>query len=1553
MAFLPIAASKEISEKYKRYLKTIFEINDPLYQKQFAELLNNEAQFGNGPYLDVTDSFQKGNSILELIEKAVLPKGFERLDINLTRPLYLHQQTAIFHARERKNMVVSTGTGSGKTESFLIPILSHIIEEHEKGLLNSGVRALLIYPMNALANDQIKRLRGLLKDYPQITYGSYTGQTEQTYKKALEAYRSLNDGELPHKNELISREQMQEAPPHILITNYAMLEYLMVRPTDSVFFDLSDGWRFIVLDEAHVYSGSTGIEVSMLMRRLRSTLKNPNLQYILTSATLGDENSNAEVATFASNLCAAPFSADDVIRAERVNIIPEQAKYELPPSFYMQCGNALTAEQPNEKEIEDLLGRHGIAGDSVGATLPEKLYDAIVDDATFLRVKAFLNQPRKISEISAYMGWTPSDTENFVITASAAQRNGIRPFDARYHMFLRATEGVFVTLGQDKQLFLDRKEYHYLKNGEQRKVFEIGTCNFCHAVFITGEIKNNILMQSSKAATDEGATVFLLADQYSDTDEDHLLENENISLEEYELCPCCGYIRKAKQVKKSNCGHSVEKIRVWKLNKTTKTLNKCPACETTSPFGIVRMFFTGQEAVTSVIGTALFEALPSYKIKFKKHTEPDDSGFEWDDEEENAVKVQEAKQFLAFSDSRQAAAFYASYMDKTYRSFLNKRTILEVLMRQENPMRAKQLVDLLAREFVNRGVCEEEDAKKEAWKAIVAELVDNNGNTSLYKMGLLQIQTSAAGKSNSGWQLSSDEVRSIINEFLLSMLADAAFSTGDPNFDLTAADLEDVTHGGVKSAYTYSSTDPRARQKAFVPTRTGCSNKRIDYISKIAEKVGKTADGDCIILLKAVWEKFLTSPQSKIFLQEGGAYRVNVGDLLLSVGKQWYRCPKCKKITAHNVKNVCPTYRCDGELEPVDIRALFSGNHYFEMYQNMEIRPLRIVEHSAQLSKDMAYGYQKQFQNKEIDVLSCSTTFEMGVDVGSLETVFMRNMPPSPANYAQRAGRAGRGASSAAFALTFCNKSNHDFSFFKTPVRMIKGKIYPPAFDVNNEKIAIRHVYASALSFFWKEHQELFCDAATMVGDGETNNPTGFDHFATYLNGKPKDLAAFLCDFLPAPLASAFGVESFGWAETLIGKEGVLAQAKDAYLDEVKLLLEEWQKCNDENRSNATIVSRLNTYRKEPVLAFLSRRGVFPRYGFPVDTVEMALPFNGGKRGTGDIQLQRDLAMAISEYAPGSQVVANGKLVTSKYIRKVPNLLWKMYDYKVCKNCNSLSLGVHMSGHEDRLITCSCCGEPLEGPCRTFLIPEFGFIADSKIETPGLIKPKRTYNNEIAYVGKNDGGFSQIEFANASVQLRLSQKDEMAVINSSGFYVCESCGYAEKGDDFIPNKRKEHKRSSGHSCSNQILKRYSLGYRFETDVLQIRFVSPCLHVSRWDYAYSVLQGLLRGMASCYGIDERDISGCLQYYDNGSGGAYSIILYDTAAGGAGYVRRIKDAASLCEVLLHTKRIMENCTCGGESGDTSCYSCLRNYYNQRHHDELQRGYVLDFLKKLLHS
>ena len=224
MKFAPVTASKNIVDKYKRYLNTIFSISDKIYSEQFKKLLADQKTYAAGPYLDVTDSFIKSDNIEGLIANNILQSCFSRINMSQSRPLYKHQMTAIEKVTNGDNIVVSTGTGSGKTESFLIPIFNHLLREVESGCLDSGVRALIIYPMNALANDQIERLRDLLKALPEITYGSYTGQTKNTYKDALVDYKNLNNGQLPPLNELISREQMKKTPPNILITNYAMLE---------------------------------------------------------------------------------------------------------------------------------------------------------------------------------------------------------------------------------------------------------------------------------------------------------------------------------------------------------------------------------------------------------------------------------------------------------------------------------------------------------------------------------------------------------------------------------------------------------------------------------------------------------------------------------------------------------------------------------------------------------------------------------------------------------------------------------------------------------------------------------------------------------------------------------------------------------------------------------------------------------------------------------------------------------------------------------------------------------------------------------------------------------------------------------------------------------------------------------------------------------------------------------------------------------------------------------------------------------------------------------
>lgn len=1547
MTFLPVSASKEITKKYKRYLSTSFAINDSGYQQQFEQLLYNDAQFANGPYLDVTDSFKKGNTIEQLVLGGILPKGFLKLNINRTRPLYLHQQEAITKSLNHKNIVVSTGTGSGKTESFLVPLAAEIIAEHEKGTLDPGVRALLIYPMNALANDQMERLRDFLKDYPEITFGSYTGQTLRSYKDALAEYKKLNDDRTPAVNELISREQMKETPPHIMITNYAMLEYLMVRPEDNVFFKESNAqkWKYIILDEAHVYTGSTGIEVSMLLRRLRASLKNDNIQYILTSATLGDEKSNKEVSEFASKLCAAPFAEEDVIRASRIEMTFDDARTELPITFYREYADKILKDIPP-------------------AITGEEIYDVIEHDSTFLRVKHFLSTPKKIKEIAQHMGWSEEDTERFVIVASKAEKNGIQLFDARYHMFLRATESVFITLSPNKQLFLERRDSWFAPDGKKMKVFEIGTCSSCHAIYIVGDIEKDTLVQSSKASQENGAMTFLLADQYYNTDEDDLLDEGTI--EEYDLCPYCGFIRKTGLVKSKKCSHSEQEyVKVWRIKKTGP-LTKCPACESTNPSGLLRMFFTGQEAVTSVLGTALFEALPAYKVTYEINSEVDDSGFEFDESEGTVHKVKDAKQFIAFSDSRQAAAYYSSYMQKTYQNILYKRLIIEILRKTPDIYGASLdfFADNLISEFEAYEVCDKHTSvKKAAWKAILNELIDNGGNTSLYKMGLLGIGICDAISipRNTKWDLTTEEVTSICNEFILSMLSNAAvYQNAVP---LTKEDVEDITHGGLYSSFTFSDTDGTKRRRAFVPTRKGISNKRIDYLKKILNKAGFDAtDEDCTSLLKGIWNAVLTKTENQLMIAENGAYRVNIQNLTLRKPEKWYICPKCKKITCNNVKEVCPTYHCNGELQEIDPKKYFADNHYFEIYQNLEIRPLRIVEHTAQLSREKAFEYQKDFKNKRIDILSCSTTFEMGVDVGSLETVFMRNMPPSPSNYAQRAGRAGRSITSAAFALTFCNKSNHDFTFFNNPVKMIRGKILPPAFNVNNEKIAIRHIYASAMSFFWKKYPEYFQNTILMFGDGESSETetTGVDHFIEFLKSKPEELKQFIKDFLPNVLISKFGVDSFRWIDGLISTDadhpGILIQAFDEYNDEVGSLLKEREKLHQQLKSDNFVVQRLRNYYNESILAFLSRKGVLPRYGFPVDTVELAIPMNVADNNIYGLQLQRDLSMAISEYAPGSQIVANGNLITSRYIKKANKMLWKMYDYRFCSNCKSLSLKVHTTEKdEEETEKCAVCGHDFTTMEQTFLIPEFGFIADGHgISKPGLIKPKRTYNNEIAYIRKEPGELQDISFDEAKIELIQSPKDEMIVINSSNFFVCRACGYAEVDNTiFRKTKKKEHKNAGGRTCVDQLLHRYSLGYRFATNVAQLRFIDPTLPAYDWDAAYSVLQGLIRGFCSYFSIDERDISGCLQYFyhEESRKGAYSIILYDNTPGGSGYVKLLHDADTLKAVMERTYQIMDSCNCGGKEGDASCYSCLRNYYNQKYHDNLKRKYVLDFIKTFL--
>lgn len=1564
MAFSPVEASRHITEKYSRYLHTIFSIDNETYNKQLQDQLERMDLLSTGPYLDVSDSFEKGSSLEDLIRSGKIAAGFRKINMPLTRPLYKHQEVAINKVLDGQNLIVSTGTGSGKTESFMIPVLNHIIREHEAGTLDKGVRALLVYPMNALANDQIERLRELLADYPEITYGSYTGQTKRQYSEAIVEYRALNDNHEPAVNELISREQIKATPPHLLITNYAMLEYLMVRPGDSIFFSEKNAhkWKYIVLDEAHVYNGSSGIEVSMLLRRLKAKLQNENINYILTSATLGDKDSDADVAAFGENLCDSPFDVDNIVRAYRITPSPSRELKRLPVKFYVDLAEYIDGDCSDDELVEVLSVCEGY---DPGRSIEENLYDIILHDENYTDIKYYAVGTRTIQALAQQIGWTEVELTSFVTVASKAERNGDRLFDARYHTFLRATESVFITLNPSNKLFLTRKRRHIEKDGKEYAVFEIATCSACHAIYLIGTIsKQGRLEQSSFQNEDELKSVFLLKNEISDTDTDHSMEEENLAAEEFELCPRCGFIRRANLAKKECCEHDdAGFVKVFRVRTTKENGNitKCLSCENTNVAGILRMFFTGQEAVTSVVGTALFEELPSYKVVHENIEEEDDFGFGFGGDSSVTRRESEAKQFIAFSDNRQAAAFYATYLDQTYHQILYKRLIVDTLNGYREGWKGEpvpEFVKDLSATFENHGIANVgyNASLREAWKAILKELVDNIGNTSMYNLGLLSFSLDPSlVPANPKLSMTAEDVCNLCNVFALGMMADAAIYY---DFSMNKSDREFFAHGGVEYRYTLSDPDTKSYQRSFIPRFVDKSNKRADYLSRVLAKMGKPANQEIVNkCLESIWNYILV--RNELVKPVEGAYRVNSNRVIVTRPNKWYRCTRCRNITPFNLHEVCPSYKCSGILEPIDVGEVFQNNHYYRIYQDLDIRDLRVVEHTAQLDREKAYEFQKQFKQKEIDILSCSTTFEMGVDVGSLETVFMRNMPPSPANYAQRAGRAGRSKNAAAFALTFCNKSNHDFAFFSNPVNMIKGRIDPPKFIVSNEKIAVRHIYASALSFFWQKYPEYFEHAEEMAGSGK-NGISGVNVFTEYLMAKPVALKEFLERFLPNELHSKFDVENYGWLQNLIGEDkdnpGVLTKAVADYQYEVNTLKKAREEAYNDGGRVDSLTYRIRTYQNENILTFLSRKSVMPKYGFPVDTVEMLVNGTGEKSKLG-LQLSRDLAMAISEYAPGSQVVANGNLITSRYIRKIPGLSWKMYDYITC-TCSTMNIAPHV-GNDENAGLCSCrqCKSPLTQTMRnTFLVPEFGFEADgNRIEKPGLKKPERTYRSEVSYVGfRNDIEANEFRLGNAALEYLVSNNDEMAVTNNSNFFVCETCGYTELDDKhFGKSRKRKHKNSSGGWCKSELLNRYALGYRFETDVFQLRFLTPSVSIADKDVAMSVLYGLIRGIGAELNIEEGEIAGCIQYWWNNTTNrpCYAMIFYDKTPGGAGHVRRLADPGVIERVLRTTLRLMEECNCGGDDKDSSCYQCLRNYYNQKHHDILSRKAVIDFVHSVL--
>jgi len=926
---------------------------------------------------------------------------------------------------------------------------------------------------------------------------------------------------------------------------------------------------------------------------------------------------------------------------------------------------------------------------------------------------------------------------------------------------------------------------------------------------------------------------------------------------------------------------------------------------------------------------------------------------------------------LVFSDSRQDAAFFAPYLSRTYYQILRRRLILEAIEEDrdkiiENKWRFQDLIAPLKQKvkqlnlFPDRSL---QELENEVWKWMLYELLSIDNKIGLEGLGCLGFSLvkpknweEPAPLIGAPWELSENEIWT-----LFCILLDSFRKKGAIQFPDNVSPLDEFFLPKNREYYFRENESmPKKHIFSWNPSSENSVNARLDFVMRLAQKIGISASRkDCIDILKGIWQKSLelnnpSSPWKHYFSSinlrgEGTVYRMkyNFWELqprTIDKDIQWYFCDKCNNITLFNLRGVCPTYQCKGELKQCNPEEVFSSNHYRNLYLSILPLKMRVEEHTAQLKSEAAADLQTKFIEGDVNILSCSTTFELGVDVGELESVFMRNVPPSAANYIQRAGRAGRRIDSTAFALTLCQRRSHDLAHFSSPMRIVSGKIKPPHFKIENEKIVKRHVYATALARFWKTNPDMFGKVKSFFFREDKN---GSDSFKEYLDNKPDDLLKIIKRIVPISLHKDLGLGKWDWISGLFDEtEGVLLNATKEVQSDVKELEEVRKQLVYKNKPSDHILRVINTIKDRPLIDFLSSRNVIPKYGFPVDVVELQILHHSDEANR--LELNRDLKIALSEYAPSSQIVAGGRIWTSRYLKKLPQREWSRYKYAVCEYCHHYQRV--RADLDKNLETCEACDHLLEGRNQgIFLIPEFGFIADNKMPSgPGEEKPEKTYTTRTYYSGKSDRRDELIINLknNTILQAVPASHGKMAVINHAGyqgFKVCHKCGYTVLGNE---NVKTPHKSPFRTDCSGK-LQRYYLGHEYMTDILQLHFEGYAN--SDEGFWSSILYALLEGVSEALDIDRQDLDGCLYSY-TGDPTMPALILFDDVPGGAGHVHRIaQDEGTLELVLNSTYQRMKGCKCGGEEGHASCYGCLRNYRNQFCHDKLERGKVIRFLEK----
>lgn len=1077
-------------------------------------------------------------------------------------------------------------------------------------------------------------------------------------------------------------------------------------------------------------------------------------------------------------------------------------------------------------------------------------------------------------------------------------------------------------------------------------------------------IKNNILYQNHTVDIyenyDENDEIVL--DYFILEDEIKNQNIENSKLEKFSLCPVCGKILDCNLTNsnKIECEHSnVDKVYLYRVNKDESkiknNLTSCPICNGKSKKGLIKTISMGKESATALITQIFFEAVDQEENKEEKN-ENDNKKINillTKNPKESNKEYKFTKQILSFSDSRQQASFAVKFAESNHHKLLRKRLLFEILKDNEilnfydSESKLDAIIDkydLFDSKFGENIV----SSTKQAKICLLRELLNVDGIYGGEGLGLYYFKYNplidlikmlddnaikefiAQVDPRITTSFSLEEFKDYLDFFINSFRNIPAIYydglTKQDRENYFAYRMFDNHVKLIKVDNIYNSNNEDISKSVYsLISHTNTSNKLEKYTEKIFNIDKELADK----LIQNIWNVLIDQKVLFEFDKRNALYSLYADKFLLCRYdmSDWFYCKKCRNLNRINIKNICPYCFENNTLIKSNPNSLLENNYYRNQYMTKKIEKLVYKEHTAQISAEAGKDRQNEFKNKKINYLSCSTTFEMGIDIGSLENVLLRNVPPSPSNYIQRAGRAGRSQESSAFILTYCSPSSHDYTYFENPLRMVEGTCNTPIFSMDNHKIIYRHLLSMSLSDFFRGNKIYFNGVKEFYLEG------GFDKFIDYLMSKPENLLNNTNFILNT--TNAKELMNGMWIDNILNKIDIdIDISKDriiSILNEIDTTIENMNKDNVELKNSLIRQRKIITEDKD-LISKLADGNLIPKYGFPTDLIELRI--KDPSINTGNYDLTRDMKIALSEYVPQSEIMVDKKTIVSRYVNKVESLV-RSYYYE-CSNCHK----TFVQYSDNLILECDNCNndEPLV-QIGIFLNPKFGFTGEIKNNAGIELKPKRSYSSPVKYIGNGILDGDKIE-VNSNMIIYSTKNDEMLIINENPFFTCEKCGYTliDHENAQLPFIKKKHVGIYS-KCNYDKLVKCGFGFTYKTDVLKMVI---SMHMENYNQAISTLYALLEGISLAFDIERNDIDGIYINEDD----KHVFVFFDTVPGGAGHVKRMLDKNELLKAFNYAlEKVSQNCC------DVACYNCIKNYKNQKYHDFLRRDSAKRFLTNII--